>query len=233
MSQSAIYEDGTYLEQNPTWHEEDLPWKAEQIIKILKQNKIYPSTICEIGCGAGEILNCLSNEYGDNVVFSGFEVSAQAFNICREKEKQNLHFFFEDLLCKKELIFDVAMAIDVFEHVEDYFGFLRGLKEKATYKIFHIPLDLSVQMVFRSSPIMARRHSVGHIHYFTKETALATLQDTGYKVVDYFYTRGALELSDRGWKADLLKLPRKLSFSLHQDWAARILGGFSLMVLAK
>jgi len=80
---------------------------------------------------------------------------------------------------------------------------------------------------------MARRHSVGHIHYFTKETALATLQDTGYKVVDYFYTRGALELSDRGWKADLLKLPRKLSFSLHQDWAARILGGFSLMVLAK
>ena len=79
------------------------------------------------------------------------------------------------------------MAIDVFEHVEDYFGFLRKLREKAEYKIFHIPLDLSVQTVLRSSPIIKGRKSVGHIHYFTKETALETLKDTGYEIIDYFY----------------------------------------------
>lgn len=233
MSQDTIYKDGAYLENNPTWHEEDSPWKARQITKILRKHSIIPSTVCEVGCGAGEILNCLANEYGDGVVFSGFDISPQAFDICRKKKKQNLQFFLKDLFDEKEFTSDVAMAIDVFEHVEDYFGFLRKLKNKGTYKIFHIPLDLSVQTVLRSSPILKGRSSVGHIHYFTKETALATLKDTGYEVVDYSYTSGSLELPNRGWKANLLKLPRRLFFLLHQDLAVRILGGCSLLVLAK
>ena len=142
-------------------------------------------------------------------------------------------FELSDLLKDDGSYFDIVMAIDVFEHVEDYFGFLRKLREKAEYKIFHIPLDLSVQTVLRSSPIIKGRKFVGHIHYFTKETALETLKDTGYEIIDYFYTGGSLELPNRGWKADLLKIPRKLAFSLDEDLAVRLLGGYSLMVLAK
>lgn len=235
MNLNNIYEDGTYLDNNPTWHEEDSRWKAKQINRILRDNGISPSTICEVGCGAGEILNCLTNSYDTNVLFSGYEISPQAFQICQRKEKQNLRFFFKDLLAaaEGEPSFEVVMAIDVFEHIEDYFGFLRKLRAKGKYKLFHIPLDLSVQTVLRSSPILKSRTKVGHINYFTKDTALATLKDTGYEVVDYFYTSGSLELPNRGWKADLLKLPRKLLFSIHHDLTVRILGGFSLLVLAK
>lgn len=233
MNQTTIYEDGRYLERNPTWHEEDSHWKAEQIIRILKRNDITPSNICEIGCGAGGILGCLANEYGDDVIFSGYEISPQAFEICKKRERPNLHFILDDLLGKDKQRFDVVMAIDVFEHVEDYFGFLRKLKKKARYKIFHIPLDLSVQSVWRVSPILNRRKSAGHLHYFTKETALATLNDAGYDVVDHFYTCGALELSNLGWKANLMKLPRRVLFSLNRDLSVRTLGGFSLLVLAK
>lgn len=230
---AIIYEDGTYLHANPSWHEEDSPWKAKQIAKMLRRNNIIPSTVSEIGCGSGEILNCLAAEYGDGVSFFGYDISPQAFEICRKKEKHNIHFFLEDMLNEGDLAFDVVMAVDVLEHVEDYFGFLRKLRKKATYKIFHIPLDLSVQAVLRVSPILNARLSVGHVHYFTKETALATLKDTGYDLVDYFYTCGSLDLPNRGWKAELLKLPRRLSFSLHPDLAARVLGGFSLLVLTK
>lgn len=233
MGTKTVYEDGTYLHNNPTWHEEDSPWKAKQIEKILRKNNVDPSTICEVGCGAGEILTCLANGYSANVIFSGYEISPQAFEICKKKEKQNLHFLLTDLLDEADASFDVIMAIDVFEHVDDYLGFLRKFQAKGEYKVFHIPLDLSVQTVLRSSPILKGRASVGHIHYFTKETALATLKDTGYEVVDYFYTNGSLELPNRGWKANLLKLPRKLLFSIHQDLTVRILGGFSLLVLAK
>jgi hypothetical protein len=233
MGTKTVYEDGTYLDNNPTWHEEDSPWKAKKIEKILRKNNVDPSTICEVGCGAGEILNCLANDYGVNVIFSGYEISLQDFEICKKKEKQNLHFFLKDLLDERDASFDAVMAIDVFEHIDDYLGFLRKFQAKGEYKVFHIPLDLSVQTVLRSSPILKRRASVGHIHYFTKETALATLKDTGYEVVDYFYTNDSLELPNRGWKANLLKLPRKLLFSIHQDLAVRIFGGFSLLVLAK
>ena len=232
MPVNNIYRDGTYLESNPDWHVKDSPWKAKQIADLLARNRFVPETVCEVGCGAGEILACLSKIYGDKVTFHGYEISPQAFEICRRKEQPNVCFHFADLLVT-EKVFDVVMAIDVFEHVENYIGFLRDLKPKGTYKLFHIPLDLSVFAVLRCSPILKARHSVGHLHYFTKETALETLRDTGYQIVDWCYTRDSLELPQLGWPATMMKLPRRLFFALHQDLAARILGGFSLLVLTK
>lgn len=230
---SEIYEDGTYLDNNPSWHEEDSPWKAIQISKMLERNGLAPKRICEIGCGAGEILNQLSARYTDQEKFFGYEISPQAYRLCSQKANDRLTFRLEDLLGENTEHFDIVMAIDVFEHVEDYFGFLRRLRDKATYKLFHIPLDLSVQGVLRASPIMNSRKIVGHIHYFTKEIALESLKDTGYELVDHFYTGGGLELPNRGWKARLAKLPRKLAFMVNEDIAVRLLGGYSLMVLAK
>ena len=229
---TQIYSDGTYLENNPTWHEEHSSWKARQIQKIIEKNALNFNKICEVGCGAGEILNQLSEQY-EGKKFYGYEISPQAFDLCKNKSKTDLTFFLEDLLAENTQYFDIVMAIDVFEHVDDYLGFLRRLKAKAEYKIFHIPLDLSVQTVLRSSEIVARRKLVGHIHYFTKETALETLKYTGYEIVDYFYTASSLELPNRGWKANLLKIPRKFAFSVNKDLGVRLLGGCSLLVLAR
>lgn len=208
---TLIYKDGTYLDKNPTWHQEDSPWKAEQISKIFKQNKIEPATVCEVGCGAGEILACLARQYEDSITFSGYEVSPQAFEMCARKSRPNLKFFLANALDEDESTFDVVMAIDVFEHIEDYFNFLRKLRDKGVYKVFHIPLDLSVQAVLRSSPIMRSRLTVGHIHYFTKETALAALKDTGYEVIDYFYTSGSLELPKSWLESHVFKVTEKMA----------------------
>jgi hypothetical protein len=51
-----IYNDHTYLANNPTWHEEDAPFKAERIMRLLRRNAIARNSICEVGCGSGEIL---------------------------------------------------------------------------------------------------------------------------------------------------------------------------------
>jgi hypothetical protein len=228
----SMYKDGTYLANNPNWHEQDSPWKAGKIAQLLAKNGVCPSTVCEIGCGAGGILSWLSEHDVNETSFFGYEISPQAFELCRKKATPRLHFFHKNLFEDSGAWFDVVMAIDVFEHVEDYFGFLRNLQKKASFKVFHIPLDLSVQTVLRGAPIMRQRLSVGHIHYFTKETALASLQDTGYEVIDYVYTN-ASELPNRNWKSKLLRVPREILFWINQDMAARLLGGFSLMVLAK
>ena len=53
------------------------------------------------------------------------------------------------------------------------------------------------------------------------------------KLLIFFYTSGSLDLPNRGWKANLLKIPRRLTFHANKDLAVRILGGFSLMVLAR
>jgi SAM-dependent methyltransferase len=231
MSSNTIYEDGAYLRNNPSWHQEHSQWKAAQISRMLRQNELRPKTVTEIGCGAGQILSCLAEEMGLGVQFSGYDISPQAYSLCRGKEQANLHFSLADLLAESST-FDVALAIDVFEHIEDYRGFLRQFRQKAEYKIFHIPLDLSVQMLLRASPLAELRSSVGHIHYFTKDMALAVLRETGYEIQDWFYTRSSLELR-LAWRSSLLTWPRAVMFRLCEDFAVRVLGGCSLLVLAK
>jgi hypothetical protein len=79
---------------------------------------------------------------------------------------------------------------------------------------------------------LKRRELYGHIHYFTKETALATLKDAGYELLDYFYTPRCIELA-KETVLKIARLPRRVCFAIHQDLTVRILGGYSLLVLAR
>jgi SAM-dependent methyltransferase len=227
------YTKGDYLDKNPTWHTEDSAWKAQQILKMLSRNNLQQASVCDVGCGAGEILNQLYLQMPGHVSFTGYEISPQAHELSKKKAKERLQFRLKDLLEEEGQPFDLLLVIDVFEHVEDYLGFLKGIRTKATYKIFHIPLDICVQSVLRSKPILKRRTELGHIHYFTKETALATLEDTGYEILDHFYTAGSLDLPSSSFIYSIGKWPLKIASMLNQDLAVRILGGHSLMVLAK
>jgi len=229
----GIYEDGTYVRNNPDWHQADSHWKAAKIVEILYRNQVRPRSVSEIGCGAGEVLRGVSDSLGPGVECTGFEISPQALAMCRQKIRPGLDYLGDNLLQVHDTRFDVLLAIDVLEHVEDCFGFARTLRSKATYKVFHIPLDVSVQSVFRVSPILKLRRSVGHIHYFTKETALALLEDAGYTIDDAVLTFGSVELPKRGWKATLMKLPRRVATAVSPDLSARILGGASVLVLAR
>lgn len=227
-----IYKNGSYLHKNPEWDVDDSPWKAKNILKIIQRNSIFPNTVCEIGCGAGEILRQL-RENMNGVTFYGYEVSPQAFKLCNARTSDRLHFKLKDILEEEKIFFDVILMIDVIEHIEDYLGFLRKTRSLSTYKIFHFPLDLSVQSVIRSSPILKNRENVGHIHYFTKDLALQILKDTGYEVIDFFYTPTTLELKVRSFKSYLMRLPRRIFFAINEDMAVRVFGGYSLLVLAK
>lgn len=227
----GIYSDGAYLTKNPSWHVEDSPWKARQIERILRKNTVTPRTLAEVGCGAGEILVQLQRVFPETD-YSGFEISPQAFSLCRERESSRIHFYLKDLLEEKEY-FDVLLVIDVFEHIDDYLGFLRRVKNRAQFKVFHIPLDLSLQTLFRVNPILKQRDSVGHLHYFFKDTALATLKHCGYEVIDSFYTAAGVDKTDLSIGGRLLKLPRRFMFNVNADLTVRILGGYSLLVLAR
>lgn len=228
----TIYQTGEYVAKNPTYHVEDSAWKAGQVLKLIDKHRLAPRTVCEVGCGAGEILKQLQLSLPASTLFFGYEISPQAFALCQERENERLHFSCANLIQSSAPPFDLLLCLDVFEHVEDYFGFLRGLRGKATHKIFHIPLDLSVQWVWRSGPIMREREQAGHLHYFTKETALATLHDTGFEVIDWCYTAGAIA-NPRSYKARLASWPRRVLSIINQDLVVRVLGGYSLLVLAK
>lgn len=236
MSKTAsgrrLYTSGAYLEKNPLWHADESPFKVKQILRMLQKDKLQPKTICEVGCGVGEVLRLLQEQMDETCRFWGYDIAPQALELCQSKANERLQFKLADLSQEDGVFYDVLLVLDVIEHVEDYFGFLSGIRSKGDLKIFHFPLDLSVQAVIRRRGLLTRRELYGHIQYFTKETALATLQDLHYEVLDYFYTPRCIELAKQLIQK-IAVLPRMACFALNQDLTARILGGYSLLVLAR
>jgi 2-polyprenyl-3-methyl-5-hydroxy-6-metoxy-1,4-benzoquinol methylase len=232
MSKTLLYTSGEYLESHPTWHVEDSQWKAKQVIKMIKNHNIQVDSVCEIGCGVGEILRQLYLHLPDNIIFSGYEVSPQAFEQCQSRKQNRLNFHLKNIL-QEDVFFDIGLCLDVFEHVPDYLNFLTAIRTKSKYKIFHIPLDISVSSVIRGNILLQSWQKNGHIHFFDKETALAALEDSGYKIIDYFYTPYYVEATNKSLKSNLMALPRKIFYSISPDFTARMLGGYPLLVLAQ
>lgn len=233
MKLEELYVSGVYLEKNPNWHVEESPWKAKHIMRMLARNGIAPETIGDVGCGAGEVLKQLQEKMDPTCSFWGYDISPQAFELAQGRANERLHFKLADIKQERDAYFDLILVLDVIEHLEDYFSLLRAIRPKSDYKIFHIPLDLSVQTILRRNGLPKVREWYGHVHYFTKDIALQVLRDLGYDVLDYCYTARAIEQSTQEIPRNLMKLPRKLLFAIHKDLAARILGGWSLLVLAK
>lgn len=228
------YVSGEYLRKYPDWHESDAPWKARGARRILERNRTDPRTVADVGCGSGGALRELAGLLGPETQFTGYDISPQAVALASAHTAPNLRFVCGDFLESSRERFDVVLLLDVFEHVEDYLGFLRRLKARGSAFVFHIPLDMHVQGVLRDAQLDARR-AAGHLHYFSRATALATLEDAGYDVLDWFYTRSSVELGSgqRGWRTRLANVPRRLLFPVLPHLAVKLFGGFSMMVLAR
>jgi len=232
-SESSIYRDGSYRELNPSWHVEESPFKVRQIVRMLGRYRLTPNTVCDVGCGAGAVLAELQPYLPAGCMCWGYDVAPDAIAMCAGKGNANLQFCIRDIRRERiDTFFDLILLLDVFEHVEDYIGLVRDLKSKAEHKLFHIPLDLSVQAVVRENGLLRRRDEHAHLHYFTKETAIRTLTDVGYELLDLFYTPRCIELGSRMVQR-IARAPRRLCFGIAPDLAVRFLGGYSLMVLAK
>jgi 2-polyprenyl-3-methyl-5-hydroxy-6-metoxy-1,4-benzoquinol methylase len=139
-------------------------------------------------------------------MFWGYDISAHPLELAKSRANDRLHFVQADIRRENTCFFDLILVLDVIEHLEDYISFLREIKPTSQYKIFH---------------------------YFTVEIALQVLRDVDYEILDYCYTARAIEQPTHELRRKLLKLPRKLLFAIHQDLAAHLLGGWSLLVLAK
>ena len=233
MAVASIYTTNEYLTKNPTWDIEHSSWKAKNLMSIIKRNDLQLTSICEVGCGAGEILNSMHKQMDENIVFTGYEISPDAFDLCKQRIKDRLNYKLADLLEDESVFFNLIMAVDVVEHIEDYYGFLRKLKEKANFFIFSIPLEMCVVNILKVSHLLRTREQYGHIHYFEKETFLMTLRDIGYEIVDLFYAPTTLTFPSKRITTKILRFPRKFAYKYNCDTLIKTIGGFALMILAK
>lgn len=221
---AGLYVSGEYLAKNPTWHEEDAEWKFGNVAELVRRNHLNPASVVEVGTGSGEVLRLLADAL-DTARLTGYDISPDAIRLAAPKATDRLSFHLGNPFGQSA--YDLAIALDVFEHVDDYFGFLRQMTALAPLQIYNIPLDLSVRDVLQKDLVMRRRRDVGHLHYFFEDTALATLVDTGHEVLDYFCH--SLSLTHRGPKGAF----RRWFFRRNPSLCARLMGGFSMTVLCR
>ena len=229
---NTIYNDNTYLNNNPNWHQEDAPFKAGKIIQLLNRNKIDFKSVCEIGCGSGEILVQLSNGLPEGIQYTGVDISEAAIKIAKPKENDHIRFLQTDITNTSIPVpYDLLLVIDVIEHIEDYFSFLKNIANKGKYTLLHIPLDMCVWSLFREKMLIESKERVGHIHNFTEEFVLSILTDYGYTIIDKIYTPPLLK--NGGVKQKIIHSIRRLLYAINPKFATKTIGGYSIMVLVE
>ena len=234
VSSNDLYVNGEYFKNNPDWDIADAKWKVDIIFHLLKKNNIAPKEVIEVGCGAGENLVELLKRDSNIEKLSGYDISPQAFSLAQQRSSEKIQFYNEDITLKEKITGDLMLVIDVVEHVDDYYGFFRKLKAKSKYFVFHIPLDLSCRTVMKPHVMLQQRQSVGHIHYYTKEMVEWALQDTGYEIIDWVYTKPVIDVhSADSPKRFIKKILRNISFTINKNWSVKKWGGYSIMVLAQ
>jgi SAM-dependent methyltransferase len=180
------YQTGEYWNRNAGFHEEDSDFKFQNFHTLLKRNPDIPITrIVDMGCGAGRITWNFAQTFS-NTSCIGVDLDPAIISYAGSKYvRENLSFQTANQQSFSN--FNLVVLADVFEHVEDYIGLLAKIRNDYSYQLFNIPLDLSIRTLFRNGPVQAR-NTYGHLHFFYDKLALKTLEENGFRIIDYLYT---------------------------------------------
>lgn len=234
QSSNNFYINGDYYQNKPTWDIEDSKWKAGIIYDLYKKNNLIPKRIADVGCGAGAILEELSKKDNSPELLEGFDISPQAIALAKKRENNKIKFYNKDFSGTKDLKTDLLLIIDVIEHIDDYFNFLRKIREKGSYFIFHVPIDLSCRTILKPHVLLQQRKSVGHIHYFSEEMIRWSLNDIGFKIIDWHYTKPVNDIQPgKSIKKKIKSILRNISFAINKPLSVKLWGSYSMLILAK
>ena len=226
------YLNGDYAEKNPDWDSADSSWKADKLAEFLAEHNVNPGSIVEVGCGSGAVLAALRKYFPDTSL-SGFDIAPDAKRFWKDESLNGIHFELADYLVQDGPVPDLVLLIDVLELIGNPWEFLAHLRRRSKLIAIHFPLDLSALSVLRERPLLNVREKVGHLHYFTRGLALSLLEESGYEIVAAQYTGASLNAPQRSLRTKIAGVVRWLLYLINHDLGARLLGGETLLVLAR
>lgn len=217
------YVNGEYLQITGDWHEADSEWKAGEVMKLIKTYYLKPGIVYDIGCGSGGVLNEL-HKHLINAQLIGYDISPQAIELAKKKEKDRLTFYQADITKIELPKANLMLCLDVIEHLENPVEFLNKIKPLADLFIFHIPLEeLYIDTEYKDYMF----ETYGHLWSYNVKRVFKML---GYQfyIVDAFYTDD-YDIPNMGSQPEQRRAAKEQDIGL----AASLYSHFNLMVLAE
>ncbi len=197
---TRFYKTDDYIAKNPSLHEEDSQWKVSKLLPLVEsfltsqqRNEIV---LLDVGGGAGAILSEIADRIRrrPNIIVSKYalDLSPGALEVQVARNPDIVRAVSEDIrktsFVDKEV--DLALMIDVLEHVPEPHRALEELKRIAKFVIFKVPIENtlwtkiadSVRGVKRKQEIMA---SVGHINFYTPHELRSQIERHTGRIMEF------------------------------------------------
>ena len=185
VSSANIYTDGSYISSHPSLHGEDSEYKFYYIRQLLGRCNFSKSSlrVLDIGGGAGVVASLVC----DYLSKQGFQIECHAFDLSDEMLKQqrsnnpynNLATSDFSQIC--ENCYDVALLIDVIEHVPDNDTMAAEINRISHHVIYNIPIELTLfdwlrNIYMKNRYYTSQTASLGHVHFYSYTSAKRFVQ---------------------------------------------------------
>jgi SAM-dependent methyltransferase len=251
---SDPYTTGDYARHNPDWHEADAQHKAAAVAALVLGHLVggpapvgrasvpagtvgrasvpagtvgrasVPALhVADVGCGTGAVLSFLLPVL--NASGEGWDIAPEA--IRRARQRSHATFHLGDFAAEGGHV-DLALLLDVVEHVPDPEGFLRAVGAKADHVVLRLPLEDSAWDRLRPARARAARERYGHLRAWSRRGALDLVRAAGLRVVTETYDRVPPVLSGPGAVTDRVR-EALVAVSPHRGVA--LMGGYSWLAL--
>jgi SAM-dependent methyltransferase len=176
-----IYRDGTYIENNPSLHEEDSYYKFRYLRVLLNELQLENESlrILDIGGGAGVVAAKVCQFLSEKVV----HVECHAFDLSEEmlaRQKANNPFLtlatsdFEQI--RHRGMYNLTLLIDVIEHIPENASVAEQVSEISQYVLYNIPTEKNLfdwlrNLYFSGRYYETQAATIGHIHFFSPASA--------------------------------------------------------------
>ena len=201
-SVKTFYLTDEYILKNPTLHVEDSSWKVSKITPLLDEfidlHEADSLNLLDVGGGAGMVLA----EVGGYLESAGLKVNKYAVDLSpqmleiQKKRNPDLKNILEEDICKTSLgdkAINLALLIDVLEHVYDPAAALKEVRRIADYFILKVPLEnnLTLNLLNLASGGRVRESligSIGHIHSYHSYSLRRLVSKHGGRIIDCRFT---------------------------------------------
>jgi ubiquinone/menaquinone biosynthesis C-methylase UbiE len=200
-----IYNDRTYVCNNPSLHTEDSQFKFENIESLLNDVPIRNGhlRILDVGGGAG-LLGLYVHRYFENrnvmVTMHALDLSEEMLKL-QKLNNANLEKVFNcGIENFSERNYDLVLMIDVIEHIPDYSLAAETLNRISNYVIYNIPIEINASDLLRNvfnkfTFYREQTRLLGHLHFFSYIRAKSFLKDKHNFMKGYFISYNLLILN--------------------------------------